>query len=681
MLDAALQYAAAGLAVIPLRGKQPICPNGVKDATTDTSKIKEWFTQHPNANIGIAAGQCHGKTLVVVDLDVGHTDGVDGTKTLAAWEAANGKLPKTLTVKTGSGGYHLYFFTDTEKGYKNGTNILKGFDGEQSGIDTRCSGGYLVAPPSVHPTTGGEYEWIEGFDASRIADGGEVLDNLLSYRDQHKNTQKKGGWKSSAKSDPTSVTLSELIDGTITKLGPSLKEGSRNDDLYKFGCSFQGKGFSDDQIEVAVLMCNELKCSPPLKCDEVQKIVESVLKKPKGKEEKLPPFTYEGFCTHIESLTPPTLFRLNEVSRDVEIFGREENDFLENVLTTKLAEEMKAKFSNEVSAIKVGDYIALYAYDHRYNPVIEQIDGTVWDGIDRLTQLYAMLGISEDELSCVFVRKWLMEAYCGLFNTKKEAFALDLVLVFQGKQGFGKTRLLEKLSLGYFGEGESLNPTDKDSIMEVSSCFIYEMGELGSTMRRDKDVIKTFISRPRDRLRLPYGRNLTTLARRTVMAGTVNEQEYLVDDTGNRRWATVPLSDDVSIDMEELKKFDAVQLWTQIKTLVDEEIAKGKTRANCWRLTTEEAAQRDQRNLAFAKPLFGEQEVLDVLAHYADEKARGKLQIKEDWHTATEFIAANEELRGFNAATISKVFRKLGIAAKYDTHTKTTKWKIPWRWQ
>lgn len=446
MLDAALQYAAAGLAVIPLRGKQPICPNGVKNATTDPAQITEWFSANPNANIGIAAGQCHGKTLVVVDLDVGHTDGVDGTKTLAAWEAANGKLPKTLTVKTGSGGYHLYFFTDTEKGYKNGTNILKGFDGEQSGIDTRCSGGYLVAPPSVHPTTGGVYEWIEGFDVSRIADGGEVLDKLLTYRDTKKNTTKgeSGGWKS------TSVTFSELIDGTINKLGLTLKEGSRNDNLYKFGCSLQGKGLSDDQIMTATIMCNETKCSPPLKCEEVEKIVESVLKNPKGKEEKekLPPFTYEGFVAYIEGLTPPTLFRLNEVTRDVETFGREENDFLENVLITQLVREMKPHFNGGLCNNLVADYISLYAYEHRYNPVVEQIDGAKWDGIDRLTQLYAMLGIIEDELSCVFVRKWLMEAYCGLFNTKRKRSPLTLFWSFRVNRGSGKRDFWKSWHLG-----------------------------------------------------------------------------------------------------------------------------------------------------------------------------------------------------------------------------------------
>lgn len=690
ILKMALDYAEAGFRVIPLDGKKPITTHGVKDGTTDTTQITEWFTANPNANIGIVAGEFNGKQLIVVDLDIGHADGIDGTKTLTEWEAQNGKLPETLTAKTGSGGYHLYFYSD--KVYKNGANILKGFEGaEQTGIDTRCEGGYLVAPPSVHPVTGERYEWIGGFDVNRIAGGGNALDKLLSYRDQaqNKQTQKNKVWKSAGEVSadwqgrPTEGETREAGLDSINDLKLDFKQGSRNDDLYRLACSLQAKGISDNEIRAFVLNVNDCLCKPALEKAEVEKTIESALKQPKGsnkeKKKRLPHFSYEGFSGYIENLVPPTFFQFNEVSRDIETFGRDENDFIDNVITVKLVTELEHYFVG-VTKNAVEDYISLYAYEHRCNPVLAQIDGTEWDGVDRLEHIYKMLGISDDELSCVFVRKWLMEAYCGLFNTKKEAFALDLVLVFQGKQGFGKTRLLEKLALGYFGEGESLNPTDKDSIMAVASSFLFELGELGSTMRRDKDVTKTFISRPKDRLRLPYGRNLITMARRTVMAGTVNEQEFLVDDTGNRRWATVPLSDDVSIDMEELKKFDAVQLWAQIKAIVNEEIAKGKTRANCWRLTTEEAAQRDKRNLAFAKPIYGEQEVLDVLAHYTDEKAAKNVNIVEQWRTATEFLAANDEaLRGLNAAAICKVFRKLGIEAKFDSHNKTTKWKLPWR--
>lgn len=656
-LEMALLVAAAGFRVLPIKagGKAPDTPHGVKDATTDPTVIEKWFTEKPNANLGIAMGQIEGsdKYLVGVDLDVGHCEGVNGVEILKAWQEENGHLPKTLKVKTGNSGIHEYYLCD--KQYKSGANILKDYNGlEQSGVDIKAGDGYLVAPPSVNAETGKVYECIGDFNVALIADGGEVLDELLTYRSKHSAPRKKT---------------------------PTFTEGSRNDDLYRYACSLQAKSVADEELRASVFEKNDTKCQPPLDVTEVEKIIESALKRPKGtkteNKEKLPRFDYEGFVDYIENLDHRTFFRLNEVSREVEMVGRDVNDFVDNVISIRLVAELKHYFVG-VSKSEVEDFISLYAYEHRYNPVRELIDGSTWDGIDRLHQLYEMLGIINDTLSCILVKKWLMEGYCGLFNTKEEAFSLDLVLVFQGKQGFGKTRLLEKLALGYFGEGESLNPSNKDSIIEVSSCFIFELGELGSTMRRDKDIIKTFISKPRDRLRLPYGRKLTTMARRTVMAGTVNEQEYLVDDTGNRRWATVPLSGNVSIDMEQLQQFDAVQLWAQIKRIVEAEIAKGKTLATCWRLTEDEAAARDHRNLNYAKPIYGEQEVRDVLAHYEEARAAGKVRIIDEWHTATDFINANEELRGFNATAICKVFRKLGIESKVDNHTKATKWKLPW---
>lgn len=117
----------------------------------------------------------------MVDTDFKPDKGVNGFETLFEWQKEHGTLPATLTAKTGGGGYHLYFFT--EKPYKSGANILGG----SSGVDVRSSGGYVVAPPSVHKS-GRRYEWQAEaaskavFDPAQIAQGGAVLDKLLSYQ-------------------------------------------------------------------------------------------------------------------------------------------------------------------------------------------------------------------------------------------------------------------------------------------------------------------------------------------------------------------------------------------------------------------------------------------------------------------------------------------------------------------
>lgn len=646
-LEMALQYANAGLRVLPLKAgqKTPATPNGFYDATTDTKIIKRWFADKPNANIGIATGSVVGtdKCLVVIDLDVGHADGVDGTLSLAEWETQNGQLPPTMTARTGRGGIHRYYFVNANN-KKSRVGILRG-------VDVRGSGGYIVAPPSVNAETAQEYDWREEFAIEKIADGGEILEKLLSVKTKNKQSKSK-----------------------------TFNEGERNDTLYRLACSLQAKGKSDEEIREKIHKANREKCLPPLDDTEVDRVVDSALTQPKGEPDidnnKKPPLSLELFKTYCASLNPPTQFAFNEVTRNVEIYGRGNADWVENDIIDRLEDELRPLYSG-VTSQRVAACISMTAYDNALNPILNKIKANPWDGEDRLRILYEMLGIADDDLSCTFLRKWLMQGYCGLYNKKSAPFALDLVLVLQGRQGLGKTRLLEKLALGFFAEGESLNPTNKDSVMIAASCFIYELGELGSTMKRDKDTIKAFISRPVDTIRVPFGRTLSKFTRHAILAGTVNEKEYLVDDTGSRRWLTISIADNIQIDMDDLQKFDAVQLWAQIRYLVDLEISKGKTYANCWRLTAEEAARRDERNFEFSKPLFGEQEVRDVLAAY--DAAFPKNSIVDSWRTATEFINANAELRGLSAIAVSKVFRKIGIETRVDPHTRTTKWLLPWR--
>ena len=114
----------------------------------------------------------------------------------------------------------------------------------------------------------------------------------------------------------------------------------------------------------------------------------------------------------------------------------------------------------------------------------------------------------------------------GLFNTIENPFSLDIVLAFIGRQGIGKTRFFEKLALksAFFGEGICIDPRDKDSIIQATSKWISELGEIGSTMKKDMDSVKAFITKSADKnTELPYGRASLHYARITSFVGTVND--------------------------------------------------------------------------------------------------------------------------------------------------------------
>jgi hypothetical protein len=139
--EAALTYALRGWPVFPLApgSKVPLKGSaGFKDATTEEAKIRLWWRNMPNANIGIA---CAGH-LVVLDIDR-HDN--DGFASLTEFERTHGKLPPTMTSVTPNNGEHRVYLAPDFVAVKNSAAA----DLALAGIDIRGKDGYIVAPPSV----------------------------------------------------------------------------------------------------------------------------------------------------------------------------------------------------------------------------------------------------------------------------------------------------------------------------------------------------------------------------------------------------------------------------------------------------------------------------------------------------------------------------------------------------
>ena len=140
LLEEALRYAKAGWRLHPCKvDKTPYLSDWPNVATSDQEKIKEWWAKWPDASIGCATGEASG--FWVLD-----ADGEEGIK-----QAEEMNLPLTLTSKTGGGGLQ-FFFT------YNGTEIRNSAKKVASHIDVRGQGGYVILPPSSHPS-GNRYFW------------------------------------------------------------------------------------------------------------------------------------------------------------------------------------------------------------------------------------------------------------------------------------------------------------------------------------------------------------------------------------------------------------------------------------------------------------------------------------------------------------------------------------------
>ena len=144
LLKHALEYAEMGWAVFPLDGKRPYKgTHGHLDATTEPKKIRRMWKERPEANIGIACSWDNGP--IVVDVD-----GPDGKELLKSL----GRLPPTLKARSGKKGVHYYYMPD------DGEPIRRSIKLQGDALDLLSEGGYVVAPPSIHPETGKAYKWL-----------------------------------------------------------------------------------------------------------------------------------------------------------------------------------------------------------------------------------------------------------------------------------------------------------------------------------------------------------------------------------------------------------------------------------------------------------------------------------------------------------------------------------------
>lgn len=228
LLNAALGYADRGRPVFPCTlDKKPLTATGFKNATADLATIRKWWTRHPGASIGSPTGGDTG--IFVVDVDM-----PDGPVTLARLEQENGPLPATLEQRTGSGGRHLFF---NHPGWiiRNSAKRLG------PGLDTRGDGGYVILPPSPHPS-GNLYEWTTRHPIAEAP--AWLLEKLTERQTEKPAPMATGGEYGRA------ALARELADLTGTA------EGSRNDRLntaaFSLGQLVAGGELDRGQVEAAL---------------------------------------------------------------------------------------------------------------------------------------------------------------------------------------------------------------------------------------------------------------------------------------------------------------------------------------------------------------------------------------------------------------------------------------------
>ena len=207
-LEWALKYAEKGWHIFPCKtDKTPLTENGFKGATKDPEQIKRWWTEHPDASIGLPCGPVNGVWVLDIDMP-------DGPRVLQSLQEKHGRLPDTLMQKTGGNGIQYFW-------QWNGMEIRNSSSKIGKNIDVRGNGGYVILPPSGHPSKN-NYRWITKGNASLPP--GWLVDLVLKKEEVPRQPQ-------ASTFGTTKYGQSALLDEI--RILRSAIDGSRNDQLNR----------------------------------------------------------------------------------------------------------------------------------------------------------------------------------------------------------------------------------------------------------------------------------------------------------------------------------------------------------------------------------------------------------------------------------------------------------------
>jgi hypothetical protein len=246
-VEPAIRLGARGLRVFPCwpRKKEPAIRDNLRMAAVDETIIRKHWGAQGQWNIGVATGR--GSGVWVLDVD-----GYEGEATLAALEAEHGAIRPTVEATTGNG-RHLYFRWSESADIRNfqvRPDLL--------GLDVRGEGGYVLAPPSIHPS-GRAYTWsVDSADAFALAP--DWLIKIVTAR-------RSGNGGAVAPAAPKE--WAELVSQE--------HEGSRRAAFIARVFGHFARKFVEPAVAVeAAIALDLMDCKPPIGRDEVVRICNDI---------------------------------------------------------------------------------------------------------------------------------------------------------------------------------------------------------------------------------------------------------------------------------------------------------------------------------------------------------------------------------------------------------------------
>lgn len=193
-----------------------------------------------------------------------------------------------------------------------------------------------------------------------------------------------------------------------------------------------------------------------------------------------------------------------------------------------------------VNTMKIGDAVLLAMQSCMRHPVREYLLSLKWDGVARADTIFIdYLGAEDTEYTRTVTRKALIGAVARIMQPGCKH---DHILVLVGPQGCRKSTTLAKLGKSWFSDS-FYTVQGKEAYEQIQGFWLIEMGEMAATRKAELESIKQFVSKQSDSYRAAYAKRTQEHPRQCAFFGTTNDDEFLRDATGGRRFWPVTVTD------------------------------------------------------------------------------------------------------------------------------------------
>lgn len=217
-----------------------------------------------------------------------------------------------------------------------------------------------------------------------------------------------------------------------------------------------------------------------------------------------------------------------------------------------------------VGAGKIMDAQRIVHRRNAFNPLKDYLNACVWDGVERLDTLFIdYLGVEDSEYARMATRKAFTAAVKRVYEP---GCKFDYMVVLYGPQGVGKSQILTRMGMRWFTDNlKSFKGKEAQEV--IQGQWIIELSELSALKRSEVEESKQFVSMQVDRYRKPYERNTTDNPRTCVFFGTTNRQEFLKDNTGNRRYWPLDVRKEQATKniWNDLTEMEIQKLWAEAR--------------------------------------------------------------------------------------------------------------------